>query len=181
MLIRADKSVLLIVDVQDKLATLIHEPRRLVENCVWLVKAAQRLGIPVVASEQYPQGLGSTVLELKELIPQDMVGAKVHFSCSAAGCLDHLPELGREQIIICGIEAHVCVLQSALDYLRTGSKVFVVSDAISSRDPMECELAQERMRQHGIQIVSKEMVLFEWLRLAGSPLFKEISAEFLRS
>ena len=179
-LIQADKSVLLVVDVQGKLAQLMHEHRRLIDNCATLVKAANKIGVPVAASEQYPKGLGPTVPELQELIPHDSMGSKVHFSCAASGCLEHLPSLGRDQIVICGIESHVCVLQTALDYHKTDREVFVVADAISSRNPQEIELAIQRMRQHGIQIVSKEMVLFEWLRQAGTPLFKEISTEFLR-
>jgi nicotinamidase-related amidase len=180
MLIAAGKSRLLIVDVQEKLVPTIHEGARVIENCAWLAKLAQRLDVPVIASEQYAKGLGPTVAQLKELLPEDGIGHKVHFSCVAADCLKDLPGAERDQVIVAGIEAHVCVLQTAFDLHRSGNEVFVVADAISSRNPQDAAMGIERMRGAGIPIVTREMVFFEWLRQAGTQRFKELSAEFLQ-
>ncbi|MGH8728825.1 MAG: hydrolase [Burkholderiales bacterium] len=180
MLIAAERSRLLIVDVQEKLVPTIHESARVIANCEWLAKLANRLDVPVIASEQYTKGLGPTVPQLKTLLDDDGIGHKVHFSCVAADCLKNLPGAGRDQTIVAGIEAHVCVLQTAFDLNRAGNEVFVVADAISSRSPHDAALAIERMRGAGITIVTREMVFFEWLRQAGTQRFKELSAEFVR-
>lgn len=180
MLIAAGKSRLLIVDVQEKLVPTIHEGARVIKNCEWLMKLAHRLEVPVLASEQYAKGLGPTVAQLKALLPEEGIAHKVHFSCIAADCLKNLPGPERNQIILAGIEAHVCVLQTAFDLHHSGNEVFVVADAISSRSAQDAALAVERMRAEGIPIVTREMVFFEWLRQAGTPLFKELSGEFLQ-
>lgn len=179
MLIAAEKSRLLIVDVQAKLVPSIHEGSRVVENCAWLARLAHRLHVPVIASEQYAKGLGPTVPELKALVPEAS-RHKVHFSCVAGECLDNLPGGDRDQFIVTGMEAHVCVLQTALDLHQSGKQVFVVADAVSSRNPRDAELGIERMRGAGIPIVTREMVFFEWLRQAGTAQFKDLSAEFLQ-
>jgi nicotinamidase-related amidase len=179
MLIDAKKSRLLIVDVQEKLVPSIHEGGQVIENCAWLARLAHRLHVPVIASEQYAKGLGPTVAELKALLSEES-RQKVHFSCVAGECLNDLPGGDRDQFIVTGIEAHVCVLQTAFDLHGSGKEVFVVADAISSRDKDDKVLAVERMRGAGIPIVTREMVFFEWLRQAGTRQFKELSAEFLQ-
>lgn len=180
MLIQAAASSLLIVDVQQKLVPAIHDGAALVERIAWLVQVAQRLGVPVAASEQYPQGLGPTVERLAVLIPPTAIGTKVHFSCAEAACLAELPGAEREQVVIAGMEAHVCVLQTALGLAGQGRQVFVVADGIGSRDPANHELGIARMRDHGVGIVSREMVAFEWLARAGTAEFRDVSREFLR-
>jgi nicotinamidase-related amidase len=180
MLIAAERSRLLIVDVQQKLVPSIHEAERVIENCEWLARLARKLNVPVIASEQYAKGLGPTVPRLKALLDEEGIGQKVHFSCVAANCLDNLPGGDRDQFIVAGIEAHVCVLQTAFDLHHSGKDVFVVADAISSRSPEDAAVGIDRMRGAGIPIVTKEMVFFEWLRQAGTPEFKQLSAEFLR-
>jgi nicotinamidase-related amidase len=106
---------------------------------------------------------------------------KVHFSCAAEpACMDRINAGGREQIILTGAEAHVCVLQTALGLLAAGKQVFVVADCIGSRHPRDLELALGRMGAEGVRIVSREMVVFEWLHRAGTEVFREISREFLR-
>lgn len=180
MLMSAEHSCLLVIDVQDRLLHHVHGWQKLLTNVIWLVRVAKRIGVPVQATEQYPRGLGHTNPELaKEFLPQ-AVAEKMHFSGAAAQCLPGLPGGDRSQVIICGMEAHVCVQQTALELRWQGKQVFVVSDSVGSRDPVDKELALQRMRGHGIEIVSREMVTFEWLRQAGTPLFKEISVEFLR-
>jgi nicotinamidase-related amidase len=180
MLMSAEDSSLLVIDVQDKLLHHIHGWQVLLNNVIWLVRVAKRIGVPVMATEQYPKGLGHTSPDLAKELPESAVADKVHFSCAAAQCLPGLPGSERTQVIVCGMEAHVCVQQTALELRWQGKEVFVVGDSVGSRRSYDKDLALERMRGHGIEIVSREMVAFEWLRKAGTPLFKEISLEFLR-
>jgi len=105
---------------------------------------------------------------------------KLHFSCVDGNCLPGLPGMARPQIVVCGTEAHVCVLQTVLQLAAAGKQVFVVEEAVGSRDPAHKALALERMRQHGIQIVCREMVAFEWLGQAGTDLFRDVSKNFLK-
>ncbi len=180
MLIDRDNSALLVVDVQERLLPHIHDWQRLLDNVIWLVRVAQHLRVPVMASEQYPKGIGATHADLRVLLPAGAVAEKVHFSCAAAQCLGGLPGAERRQIVMCGIESHVCVLQSALDLRAQGKEVFVVADAVSSRDAANRELALARMRSHGVEIVAREMVAFEWLKRAGTDEFRAVSAAYLR-
>ncbi|MEO8038077.1 MAG: hydrolase [Betaproteobacteria bacterium] len=179
-LIGADTSTLLIVDVQAKLLPAIHEGPRVLANCMWLVQVARRIGVPVLASEQYPQGLGPTAPELAALLPAETTRTKVHFSCVADGCFDGIEAWQRPQLVVAGTEAHVCVLQTVLDLAATGRQVFVVGDSVGSRRTDDRDLALARCRQHGIDVVSREMVAFEWLHRAGTDLFREVSRTFIR-
>ena len=176
MLIDASRAGLLVIDVQTRLLPAIADGQGVLEQVMWLVRLATRLGLPILASEQYPQGLGATCTELLAELPADCVRTKTDFSCVAADCLDS----EREQWILCGIEAHVCVLQTALELKATGREVFVVESAVGSRHASNKATALARLRQHGIDIVSAEMVAFECMRTSKSPLFREISREFLR-
>jgi nicotinamidase-related amidase len=180
MLINRDQSVLLVVDIQERLLPHIHGGQAVLDHAVWLVKVAQRLGVPVMLSEQYPKGIGHTVAALRELTIPEAVGEKLHFSCVAAKCLDRLPGAGRPQVVVAGTESHVCVLQTVLDLRAQGREVFVVAEAVGSRKPSDKELALARMRSHGVHIVSREMVAFEWLKQAGTEEFRAISREFLK-
>jgi nicotinamidase-related amidase len=180
MLMSAGSSSLLVVDVQERLLHHVHGWQQLLGNVTWLVRMAKRVGVPVMATEQYPKGLGHTNSELAKELPPGAVAQKVHFSCASAQCLTGLSGAERAQVIVCGMEAHVCVQQTALELCWQGKQVFVVADSVGSRNPADKDLALQRMRGHGIEIVSREMVAFEWLRQAGTPLFKEISLEFLR-
>ena len=180
MLMNRDQSVLLVVDIQERLLPHIHEGQAVLDNAVWLVKLAQRLGVPVMLSEQYPKGIGHTVAVLRGLTFPEAVAEKLHFSCVAANCLDGLTGSERPQVVVAGTESHVCVLQTVLDLRAQGKEVFVVADAVGSRKPSDKELALARMRSHGIHIVSREMVAFEWLKQAGTDEFRAISREFLK-
>ncbi|EME71950.1 nicotinamidase-like amidase [Paramagnetospirillum caucaseum] len=177
MLIEAPRSSLLIVDVQQGLAPVMSDPRRVYRGCSLLLRAAARLALPVVISEQYPKGLGTTSGELLEYAPEGAVMEKIHFSCAAdEGIRARIGGTGRDQIVIAGIESHVCVLQSALGFLAAGFKPVVVADACASRDPANYQAAMARMAACGIGIVTVEMVIFEWLHRASTPEFKELSA-----
>ena len=181
MLISRDKSQLLIVDVQDKLIGAISGKDRVVERCVRLVCAARLLNIPITLSEQYPQGLGPTVDPIREAFANaGFVIDKVEFSCLRNEALrDRLHELrrqGRPQVVIGGTEAHVCVLQTAIDLEAQGFEAFVVADAIGSRSKVNRKLAINRMAKAGADVVDSEMVVFEWLERAGTRKFKELQA-----
>nr|VFJ89023.1 MAG: Nicotinamidase-related amidase [Candidatus Kentron sp. LFY] len=181
MLIDQRSSCLLIVDVQEKLIPAIHDREMVVDHCAWFMKVADVVGVPLLVSEQYPTGLGSTVSSLRELAPKEAFMEKAHFSCVAAPeCEARIDALGRNQVVVAGIEAHVCVLQTALDLMKSGRQVFVVADAISSRDRHNVELAIERMRSIGITMVGREMVLFEWAHRADTAQFKYLSTKFLK-
>jgi nicotinamidase-related amidase len=181
MLMRAETSCLLVVDFQERLMPAIHQADQVVANGVWLIRIAQRLGVPVLASEQYPQGLGHTVAAVRELLPAEAFMEKTHFSCAAEReCMRRIDAIGRDQIVVIGAEAHVCVLQTALGLRAAGKEVYLVADVVSSRAPCDVELALERMRAEGVRVVSREMVVFEWLHQAGDDRFRQISREFLR-
>jgi nicotinamidase-related amidase len=181
MLLARDKSQLLIVDVQEKLLDAISGKDRVVERCVRLVRAARTLDVPITLSEQYPQGLGPTVDPIREAVANaGFVIDKVEFSCMRNAKLrDRLHELrrqGRPQVVIAGTEAHVCVMQTAIDLEGQGFESFVVADAIGSRSNVNRKRAIARMLKAGTDIVDSEMVLFEWLERAGTREFKELHA-----
>jgi nicotinamidase-related amidase len=180
MLIRADHSALLVVDLQERMVPAIDDSESVVANVIWLVRAAQRIGVPVGAVEHYPKGLGHLVPAVRDLLPKKAITTKEHFSCVAAKCLDALPGSERAQLVLVGAEAHVCVMQSALELVEGGKEVFVVADAIGSRRAFDRDLALARMRDGGVRIVTREMVVFEWLGRAGTPLFRELNNDFLR-
>lgn len=179
-LIRADQSALLVIDLQERLLPHIHDWQRVLGHADWLVQVAQRLGVPVAATEQYPQGIGPTHPQIAARLPAGSVGEKIHFSCVAGGCLPGLPGMERPQVVVCGTEAHVCVLQTVLELAAAGKRVFVVAEGVGSRDPEHKALALERMRAHGIEIVCREMVAFEWLGQAGTDRFRDVSKSFLK-
>ncbi len=177
MLMRSDRSCLLIVDVQERLAPVMTDPRRVIHGCGLLMQVAQRLGMPVVVSEQYPKGIGPTIVDLREWMPPEGAFAKMHFSCADdPAIMEHLNRIGRPQLVLAGIEAHVCVLQSALGLKEKGFEVFVVGEACASRRATSEEMAWARLRNAGIHLVSLEMAVFEWLRVAGTAEFKELIA-----
>jgi len=134
------------------------------------------LEVPLVVTEQYPKGLGTTVAEIASLIAEDPLVEKITFSCcDEPALLQTVPIQNRKTIIICGIEAHVCVLQTVIDFLAAGYSAVVVEDCISSRNPNDKQIAIERMRAEGAVITTCESILFELLRIAGTEEFKSIS------
>ncbi|WP_415884972.1 hydrolase [Neptuniibacter sp. QD37_6] len=181
MLIHPNKSCLLIIDIQDKLVPAIHKKEELIENTIWLTAIANKLNVPILTSEQYPKGLGHTIPELAELIPSEGIMAKEFFSCmSEPFCNEKINSIRPNQVIIAGMEAHVCVLQTALQLKQQAREVYVVADCVSSRSPEDKELALDRMRHAGIHVVSREMVAFEWMQKSGTDEFRDISKNFLR-
>ena len=175
MLIQRDRSLLLVVDIQEKLAPAIADGPSAVSNALKLIAAANRLAIPLFLSEQYVRGLGQSLPEIRNAAVNAHIFEKTSFSCPAEpGVLAKLQSCQKQQAILCGMEAHVCVLQTAFGLREAGFDVFVVGDAVGSRTPENRRLALERMRACGIHIVSTEMVIFEWLGRAGSDEFRAV-------
>ncbi len=169
-----EDTALLVVDVQQKLVPAIAGHARVVWNIRRLIDGAKVLGLPVTATEQYPKGLGPTVPELAERLGK--IPSKLAFSC--AECADLLAGLRERdvfRVLLCGIEAHVCVQQTALDLLADGWRVYVAVDAVGSRYDFDYRTALARMDASGATLTTTEAALFEWCRVAGTPEFKQIS------
>jgi nicotinamidase-related amidase len=178
MLLDAGKSSLLIIDVQEKLLPAMAEPERVLAKCQILLMTAAELSLPVTISEQYPKGLGNTIAGLS--FGSAKVFEKNAFSCWRDDAIKErmiaYHDGGRPLVVVAGIEAHVCALQTCIDMALAGFGVFAVADAMSSRMPESAILAFERMRMNGVQVVNTEMVLFELLEKAGTAAFKTLSA-----
>lgn len=181
MLLHKDKSALLIIDVQQKLSPLVLDPQSMILRCQWLEKLAVKMNVPILLSEQYPSGLGETAEPLRSIPEVEDCISKVSFSCMQEPVyIERLNKLEKTQLVLAGIEAHVCVLQTAIELKEVGYEVFVVVDAVSSRKEMDLKYGLKRMKQAGIHLVTAEMVFFEWIKKAGTPEFKALSKEFLR-
>jgi nicotinamidase-related amidase len=175
MLIRRNDSLLLVVDIQQKLAPAIHDSARVTANSVRLLEGARQLGVPAFVSEQYVKGLGPSLDAIRTAAVDARFFEKNHFSCAAEpGVIELLRAAKRPQVVMTGTETHVCVLQTAFGLLAAGFEVYLVADAASSRTPENHSAAVERMRAGGIQVVTTEMVLFEWLHQAGTDDFRQL-------
>jgi len=175
--LRRSAAALVVVDIQERLLPAIWQRERVVTNSVRLIKGTAALGLPLLATEQYPEGLGPTVPEVAHAIIGFSPLQKLTFSAGgASGLLDALRDKKISQVLLCGIETHVCVLQSALDLMDQGVQVFVTADAVSSRTQQNHQLGLERMAEAGAVVVSTEMALFELLETAAAREFKEILA-----
>jgi nicotinamidase-related amidase len=177
MLLDAAKASFLVIDMQERLLPAMAEGERVLAKTKILMEAARELGLPVTMSEQYPKGLGHTVAELAS--NEAAKFEKLSFSCWRDEAIRRhfiaLHEGGRPQLVVAGIEAHVCALQSCVDMAQAGFAVYAVSDAMSSRAPESAGLAFERMRHAGVEVVNTEMVVFELLGQAGTAQFKVVS------
>lgn len=165
--------LLLVIDIQERLISVIHQHEEVIRNANILLKGMEILGVPVIITEQYPKGLGNTCKEI--LFGEDTkVMEKITFSCLSN---DYIKESvqAKKQIIICGVEAHICVLKTALDLLDEGFEVHLITDAVSSRTKENKQTAIIRMQQSGVFISSTEMILFQLLDKAGTDEFKLIS------
>jgi nicotinamidase-related amidase len=184
VLLTADDTVLLLIDLQQRLMSVIHDQETVVARAVRLAEAARLMDVPVIATEQNPAGLGPTVPPLSAY-PQKILAKTAFSAAGEPGLAALLPAAegqdatagagrSRREIIVAGCEAHVCVLQTVLHLLARGHRVAVAADAVGSRDPADRSAALERARQHGAEIVTSEMVLFEWLRDSRHPRFREV-------
>jgi nicotinamidase-related amidase len=170
----AADTALLVIDVQEKLMVKIPDADRLTRNIGMLIDGARLLGLPVLATEQYPKGLGSTVAPLAARLPERP--DKVAFSCCAVpSVVETLRRQARPKVVLAGIEAHVCVLQTALDLLAQDFRVYIPADAVASRYPIDHEYALRRLEKAGAILTTAETAVFEWVGGANHPQFKAVS------
>lgn len=175
MLLNSDDSFLLIIDVQEKLATQIHEMESVSANIIRLITSAQTLRIPLLCTEHCPDKIGPTTAVLANLIGADSIISKSHFSAYREPSIASAIEaLNRKQVIIVGTETHVCVLQTTLLLKQSGFQPYLVADATSSRHLENKQLGVARMRQRAVDVVSTEMVIFEWLQRADRQSFRAL-------
>jgi nicotinamidase-related amidase len=171
-----ERAVLVVVDMQERFRDLIDGMPQVIGGCSRLIRFCTRLDVPVLVTEHYPRGLGATLPELRGLFPEFRPLEKIAFSCAGdAGFREALRAVRRDQVILCGIETHVCVYQTASDLLREGLQVTVAADAVSSRHARNRSLGLDRMRDLGVQPMSTEMIMFEILRVARTPDFQAVA------
>jgi len=171
-----ENSLLVVIDIQESLARVMHEKDALFENLQKLIRGAGILNIPMIVTEQVPEKLGATIPEISPLLDTVTPISKSSFSCCGEDrFMRELEGMKRGQLLITGIESHVCVYQTTADLIRMGYEVHVVTDCISSRTEENRALGIERMRDEGARSTSTEMALFELLKIAGGDRFREIS------
>ena len=173
-MLTTDDATLVVVDLQVKLLPVMQDEYALMDNADRLIRGALALGLPIVWTEQNPDGLGPTAPQLADLLPGEPI-TKLSFSCCGEPAFSRaLASAGRKQILLAGIETHVCVYQTCLDLLAVGYKVEVVSDAVSSRAAANKSVALARMSAAGAGVTSVEIALFELLKVAQGPAFKQV-------
>ncbi|MBF0457565.1 MAG: hydrolase [Nitrospirae bacterium] len=169
-------SVILIVDIQERLAAVMPDKDKLISNTLHVIELAKLLKIPIVLTEQYPKGLGRTIVEIRDALPEYNPFEKISFSaCVEEGFIGKLAELGKNKIILCGLETHICVLQTCLDLIGADYQVHVISDCTSSRTQDNKDVGLRQMRQAGGVVTSTETVIFQLLAKAGTDEFKIMS------
>jgi nicotinamidase-related amidase len=176
-LLDPDDALFLLIDLQEKFLPTISEVDRVVRRSAILARTAGLLGLPVVVTEQYPRGLGPTVAELREALPPHRPIEKTAFSAYAVPAVrEALATAGRRSILVAGIETHVCVLQTTLELLADGYRVWLVADALGSRSPDDRELALRQLVHAGATVTSTDSVLFQLMKDAKHPKFREVQA-----
>ena len=175
-LLNAEQCALVVVDIQEKLLPPIYEKERLVRNSQLLIRAAKILSLPVIVTTQYSRGLGQTVPEVASLLPDVTPLDKLEFGCFRNGqfCSSVAGLNRRNTLLLCGMETHICVLQTAMGALAQGHCVHVAADAVGSRSELNWKLGLDRMRDAGAVISSTEMMIYELLGKSGTPAFKEM-------
>lgn len=174
-MITADDTALVLVDIQEKLARAMHNKEALVDNLKKMVKGARVLGLPILWAEQNPDGLGPTIREIADLLPDEKPVSKFSFSCCGNETfMKNLKAAGCQNMLVAGIEAHVCVYQTVADLVNLGFDVQVIADAVASRNPENRLIALEKSKALGAGVTSTETALFELLKDARSDHFKDI-------
>ena len=169
------KTALLIIDIQERILKVMQKQEAVIENTLKLIRGSKILDIPIYYTEQYPKGLGETATELKKELGGKAI-QKMSFSCGGAEDLfEEFKEKGFQQIVVCGIESHVCVQQTVLDLLANDFQVNVAADAVSSRKDLDYNIALDRMRTNEAEITTTESILFELLNVCGTEEFKAVS------
>jgi len=170
----SDNAVLIVVDVQGKLAQLMHEKDRLFDNLSRLIRGAGVLALPVICTEQNPKALGPTIPQLAPLVTTEPIPKLTFSCCQEARFMDELTKLGRRQVLLSGIEAHICIYQTSVELVENDYDVHVIADAVSSRTAENRQIALDQMRSVGAKITSTEAALFELLRTAEREEFRHI-------
>jgi len=175
-LLRRSDAVVVVVDVQERLAAVMEQREKVLANCLHLLSAASLLGLPVIVTEQYPKGLGPTLEEIRRALPSFRPIEKTAFDCCGESAfLEAVGRTGRKKIILAGMEAHICVLQTCLGLMQAGYVVHLVRDAVCSRSVENFVAGVEMARQAGAVATSTEIVLFQLLERAGTEEFRTIS------
>ena len=175
-LLEPPQTALLIIDIQERILPVINNHKMVVENTLKLIKGFKVLQLPIYFTEQYPKGLGPTHKSISDELGNIQPFDKMSFSCSGAGNLfEEFEKKNLSQIVVCGIEAHVCVQQTVLDLIENKLQVNLAADAVSSRKEIDYKVALDRMRHHGAEITTTESVLFELLKVCGTDQFRAIS------
>ena len=170
----ANRTALVVVDIQEKFRDLIHGMDQVVAGSSRLIRFCQLLDIPILVTEHYPRGLGVTLSDLRRLFKPFHCIEKINFSCCGSdGFNEAMRKLGRDQVILCGIESHVCIYQTAFDLLHQSKQVAVAVDAVSSCSPSDREIGLKRMSEIGVQSMGVQMLMFEILKKAGTEQFKK--------
>ncbi|MEJ2314709.1 MAG: hydrolase [Nitrospirota bacterium] len=176
MKLQRDDIVLLVVDIQERLAFVMEHRAQVTARAALLIEAAKLMGIPVVTTEQYPRGLGPTVAEIREALPPGAPVEKLSFSCCGEpSFLEALEATGRRKVVLAGMETHICVFQTTLDLLSAGYGVHIPRDAVCSRRKLDWKTGLDLAREAGAVVTSAETVLFQLLGRAGTEEFKKIS------
>ena len=175
-LLKVENTCLLIIDIQQRILPVIKDYELVIENTLKLIKGFKAMGLPIYYTEQYPKGLGPT----EEQIVNELDGIKpiekMTFSCSGAGELFNIFNTKKHsQIVVCGIESHVCIQQTVLDLIENDFQVNLAADAVSSRKEKDYNIALNRMRTHGTEVTTTESILFELLNICGTDVFKQVS------
>jgi nicotinamidase-related amidase len=178
-LLDRESAVLCVIDIQERLAAAMAEREPVIAAARQLILSARRLSVPIVVTEQYPRGIGPTEMAVAEALGDDYRPIeKLHFSCfqepAFAARLNGLRTAGRDQVILCGMEAHVCLLQTCLDLLHHGHQVHLMADAVCSRNADHKRLALEQMRRAGAIVTCVEAGVYQMLGVAGTPEFKDL-------
>lgn len=176
MRIKAEETAVLVVDYQERLVPVIHDNQAIIEKAVMLLKGTKALGLPFIMPRQYPKGLGDIVPEIREAVGEYTPMDKLSFSaCGETEIMDYIRSLNKKNVIVCGIEAHVCVLQSVIDLVAEGFQPILICDCLGSRSPYDKEIGIQRAVQEGALTSTAEAILFELTNKAGSDVFKTIS------
>jgi nicotinamidase-related amidase len=176
LILKKESSVLLIVDLQERILPVIRDVETVLENTVKLIKGFKAMQLPIYFTEQYPKGLGPTSQKILDELEGYSAFNKMSFSCSGAENLfEEFYKKKLSQIVVCGVESHVCVQQTVLDLLANNFQVNLTADAVSSRKETDYTIALQRMKTLGAQVTTTESVLFELLEVCGTPEFKAIS------
>lgn len=174
--LKVESTALLIIDIQERILPVIRKYERVIENSLKLIKGFKIMGLPIFYTEQYPKGLGPTTPELLEELEGNEAIQKMSFSCAGAGDLfKNLTDKNITQVVVCGVESHVCVQQTVLDLLENDFQVNLAADACSSRRKFDYEIALSRMSANGAEVTTVESILFELLNVCGTDEFKGIS------